>query len=289
MAKTQDIKRRIKSIRNTMQLTRAMKMVAAAKLRRAQERIMAARPYAHRHYRVLRSLAARANPELHPLLQQRENPRKLEALVITADKGLCGAFNAHIIRMAENSLRELVVGGEREVSVATVGKKGRDYFGRRGYTSDRQWVDIFRDVGYEHATEIADALMERFVEGDLDEIYLVFNEFKSAIQAKPTLLRLLPIEPEEFTEGQVAEDYIYEPDAQTLFDSLLPHYVRQIVYQALIESAAAEHAARMTAMEAATNNAGELIDSLTLTMNRVRQASITTEIIEVVSGAEALG
>ena len=289
MAKTQDIKRRIKSIRNTMQLTRAMKMVAAAKLRRSQDRIMAARPYAHRHYRVLRSLAARANPEIHPLLQQRENPGKVEALVVTADKGLCGAFNAHIIRLAENSLKDFALTGEREVSVATVGKKGREYFGRRGYTSQRQWVDIFRDVRYEHATEIADALMERFVEGDLDEIYLVYNEFKSAIQAKPTMLRLLPIEPEEFSEGQVAEDYIYEPDAQKLFDSLLPHYVRQIVYQALIESAAAEHAARMTAMEAATNNAGELIDSLTLTMNRVRQASITTEIIEVVSGAEALG
>ena len=284
MAKTQDIKRRIRSISNTMQLTRAMKMVSAAKLRRAQDRILAARPYAHRTLNVLRSLAARANPELHPLLQV-HGDKRVEMVVITADKGLCGAFNSHIIRTAESFAGEM---GGRELSVAAVGKKAREYFGRRAYTMNREWTDIFRRVEFSHAVDIAQTIMDLYVGKQLDEIYLVYNEFKSAIQARPVVQRLLPVEPESFREGETAEDYIYEPNPHALLEALLPHYVKHLVYQALIESAAAEHAARMTAMDSATNNAGELIESLTLTMNRVRQASITTEIIEVVSGAEAL-
>jgi len=284
MAKTQDIKRRIRSISNTMQLTRAMKMVSAAKLRRAQDRILAARPYAHRTLNVLRSLAARANPELHPLLQV-HGDKRVEVVVIAADKGLCGAFNSHIIRTAESFAGEM---GDRELTVAAVGKKAREYFSRRDYTINRQWTDIFRRVEFSHAVDIAETIMDLYTDKQLDEIYLVYNEFKSAIQARPIVQRLLPVEPLEFPEGDTAEDYIYEPNAHALFDALLPHYVKHLVYQALIESAAAEHAARMTAMDSATNNAGELIESLTLTMNRVRQASITTEIIEVVSGAEAL-
>jgi F-type H+-transporting ATPase subunit gamma len=283
MAKTQDLKRRIRSVKNTMQLTKAMRMVAAAKLRRAQERMMKSRPYTYGLQRVLRSLAARANPEEHPLLQI-HGDKKVEIVVITADKGLCGAFNSGIVRTAERFAR-----GQRnkQLSWYTVGKKGRDYFARRMQV-DRQEIDIFRDVQYVDAKRIADDLIERYINEELDQIHLVFNEFKSAIQAKPIVMQLLPIEPEEIGAGEIADEYIYEPSAEKLFNELLPGYVRMQVYHALLESMAAEHAARMTAMESATNNAGELIESLTLTMNRVRQASITTEIIEVVSGAEAL-
>jgi len=285
MAKTQDIKRRIRSIRNTMQLTRAMKMVAASKLRKAQQRIVAARPYSKQTYRLLRSLSARANPEISPLLK-RHGDRRIQLVVITGDKGLCGSFNAAILRQAESFARSLQ---DKEIGIAAIGKRGREYFVRRNYNVAREWIDVLRVVEFPLAAEIARYIIDLYVGEDIDEIYLVYNEFKSAIQARPVVERLLPVEPIELKEGQVAEDYIYEPDPQHLLDALLPHYVEQLVFHALLESVAAEHAARMTAMEAATKNAGEMIEALTLTMNRVRQASITTEIIEVVSGAEALG
>jgi F-type H+-transporting ATPase subunit gamma len=284
VAKTRDIKRRIRSIRNTMQLTRAMKMVSAAKLRRAQEAIVRSRPYSQRMLRVLRSLATRASAEAHPLLQPHGGERVL-MLVVTADKGLCGAFNAGIIRTAQQFAAGL---GRTELAYATVGKKGRDHFTRRGRLA-REWIDVFRVVEFSTAREIAHDLMERYIRDEVDRIYLVYNEFKSAIQARPVVQQLLPIEPLALEPSEPVEDYLYEPSAPELLTALLPHYVETLVFQALLESAAAEHAARMAAMDSATKNAGELIDSLTLTMNRVRQASITTEIIEVVSGAEALG
>lgn len=285
MAKTQDIKRRIRSIGNTQKLTRAMKMVSAAKLRRSQERIIKARPYAHKLLSTLRSLAARANPELHPLLQVHEGGNKVELFVLTGDRGLCGSFNTNIIRKGEDYAKALQ---GKELSLCAVGKRGREYFKRRKYDIRRDWVDVFRDVQFPLAAEMADDIMERYIAGELDEVYLVFNEFKSALQCTPTIERLLPIEPADFDANENVDDYIYEPAPQDLFNALLPHYVQQIVFQALLESVAAEHAARMTAMDNATKNAGELIESLTLTMNKVRQASITTEILEVVSGAEAL-
>ena len=285
MAKAQDIKRRIKSIGNTMQLTRAMKMVSSAKLRRAQQRILAARPYSERTLAILRSVASRANPELNPLLQTHGNER-VEVVVLTGDKGLCGAFNANIVRRAHTLVQEL---GRRAIRVTAIGKRGRDYFNRIGAKVTASWTDVFRDVQFPLAAEIADGLIERYANREVDEIYLAFNGFKSAIQAYVTVGRLLPIEPLTLEEENIHEDYIYEPAPQDLLASLLPHYVQQLVFRALLESVAAEHAARMTAMESATKNAGELIEALTLTMNRVRQASITTEIIEVVSGAEALG
>lgn len=283
MAKTQDLKRRIRSVRNTMQLTRAMKMVSAAKLRRAQDRILRARPYAHQTLAVLRSLAARVDPESHPLLEERP-PRRVELAVVTADKGLCGAFNANILRLAVTfALRQ----HDSEARWTVVGKKGREYLVRR-HALHRSWVDVFRNVDYATARDIADRLMQSYIEREVDAIYLVYNEFKSAIQARPVVQRLLPIEAAELETDAPVQDYLYEPSPEAILAALLPHYVRTSVYHALLESAAAEHAARMTAMEAASNNAAELIDSLTLTMNRVRQASITTEIIEVVSGAQAL-
>jgi F-type H+-transporting ATPase subunit gamma len=283
MAKTQDIKRRIRSIGNTRQLTRAMKMVSAAKLRRAQERIIKARPYAHKVLRILQSLAARANPELNPLLQVHEG-NHVELFVLTGDKGLCGSFNANIVRKGELFARELA---DREITISAVGKRGRDYYRRRGFNVHREWVDVFRDVQFPLAAEMADDIMGRYIGNELDEVYLVYNEFKSAIQCTPVIQRLLPVEPLDAAQGET-DDYIYEPEPAQLFKALLPHYVQQTVFQSLLESVAAEHAARMTAMDNATKNAGELIESLTLHMNKVRQTAITTEILEVVSGAEAL-
>jgi F-type H+-transporting ATPase subunit gamma len=259
-------------------------MVSAAKLRRAQERILAARPYAHRLRRVLRSVAARANPEQHPLLEQRIGERSM-LVVVTADKGLCGAFNAAILRLAESFARERK---GRRILITAIGKKGRDHFARRGGV-ERQHVDVFRHVEFATARAIAHELIDTWLEGRVDSIHLVYNEFKSAIQARPVVQQLLPIPPADVTAEEAADEYLYEPEPEEMFRWLLPAYIENQVFHAMLESAAAEHAARMTAMDSASGNAAELIESLTLTMNRARQASITTEIIEVVSGAEALG
>jgi F-type H+-transporting ATPase subunit gamma len=285
VAKTQDIKRRIRSVKNTMQLTKAMKMVSAAKLRRAQEKMMAARPYAERSRDVLASLAARVDPDTNPLLRG-HGDRKIEVILMTSDRGLCGAFNAHNMRHVEDFARGLRTA---EVGITAVGKKGREYFTRRRFTILRAWNDAFRQVQFAFAKELAAGIVERYLAKESDKVYLAHNEFKSAIQAKPVIRQLLPVEPEAAEPGQHVDEYQFEPDAASLLADLLPHYIEVQVYQAMLESAAAEHAARMSAMENATSNAGELIESLTLKMNRIRQASITTEIIEVVSGAEALG
>lgn len=285
MAKTRDIKRRIRSIRNTMQVTRAMKMVSAAKLRRSQDRIVMARPYARRMLEVLRSLASRAHPEAHPLLRQRD-PRRIDLLVVTGDKGLCGSFNTNVCKRAVAFLS--TIRGASAV-VHTVGRKGRDRFRKERWTRGLEWTEIFRTLSYLQAEEIARDLMDRYVREETDAVYLVYNEFKSTLQQRPVAEQLLPIERHTFAPGEIAEDYIYEPAPAELFAEILPRHVEVQVYRALLESVAAENAARLTAMDAATNNAADLIETLTLYMNRVRQASITTEIIEVVSGAEALG
>lgn len=287
MAKTRDLKRRIRSIRNTMQLTRAMKMVSAAKLRRSQERIFAARPYARQLDAVLQSLASRANPELHPLLQTRAEER-IELIVVTSDRGLCGSFNTNILKTAVAFLRDRE---GRSLELQAVGRKGRDFFRRRPWRIRREWADVLRNVEFSLAAEIGQEVAARYTAGEVDAVHLVYNEFKSAVAQRPVVERLLPISRAAVEAGPPAttEDYIYEPDPQSLFLRLLPHHVDTQIYRALLESQAAEHAARMAAMSAATTNAGELIDQLTLKMNRMRQASITTEIIEVVSGAEALG
>jgi len=284
MAKTRDIKRRIRSIRSTMQVTRAMKMVSAAKLRRSQERIVQARPYARRMLEVLRSLASRANPDAHPLLAVRPQER-IAVVIVTADRGLCGSFNTNVYKKAAAFLEEL---SASQASLYFVGRKGRDHFRRDRRPKKREWTDVYRTLGFTTAAEIAGDLMAEYVAGNTDAVYVVYNEFKSVIQQHPVVERLLPIERLDLAPGEVAEDYIYEPEAAALFDRVLPRHVEVQVYRSLLESVAAENAARMTAMESATTNAADLIESLTLYMNRVRQASITTEIIEVVSGAEAL-
>jgi len=284
MAKARDIKRRIRSIRSTMQVTRAMKMVSAAKLRRSQERIVQARPYARRMLEVLRSLASRANPDAHPLLAVRPQER-IAVVIVTADRGLCGSFNTNVYKKAAAFLEEL---SASQASLYFVGRKGRDHFRRDRRPKKREWTDVYRTLGFTTAAEIAGDLMAEYVAGNTDAVYVVYNEFKSVIQQHPVVERLLPIERLDLAPGEVAEDYIYEPEPAALFDRVLPRHVEVQVYRSLLESVAAENAARMTAMESATTNAADLIESLTLYMNRVRQASITTEIIEVVSGAEAL-
>ena len=284
MPNLRDIRTRIRSIKNTQQLTYTMKLVSATKLRRAQEQILAARPYAKRMLQVLNSLATRAHPESHPLLIRREE-KKAEMVVITADRGLCGGFNANILKAALEAIRKRE---GADLAVTAVGKKARDFFRRRRVPMRREMVDIFRKVSYAHAADLAQDLIQRYVSGERDSIYLVYNEFKSAIQQRIVVEKLLPIEklPEE--EKLLPVDYIYEPSQQGIFEQLLPKHVEVQVFRALLESAAAEHGARMSAMDSATRNAAELIDSLTLNMNKVRQAGITKEILEVVAGAAAL-
>jgi F-type H+-transporting ATPase subunit gamma len=284
MAKTHDLKRRIRSIKNTMQVTKAMKMVSAARLRRAQDRILAARPFAVSMSKVLSSLAARADPERHPLLVQREIHR-VELVLVTSDRGLCGSFNANAMKAAM-----AFFGQHRQeaINVMTVGRRGRDFVRRRQVPITAEWIDIFRNLEFGTAQVIADDLIERYVGGEIDAVYLAYTEFKSVVAQRPVVEQILPIPRAELVGTGASEDYIYEPDPESLFEAILPGYVRSQVWRSLLESAAAEHAARMTAMDSATKNAKELTEALTLHMNRVRQASITTEIIEVVSGAAAL-
>ncbi|MCM2254330.1 MAG: ATP synthase F1 subunit gamma [Vicinamibacteria bacterium] len=280
-----DIRRRIRSVKNTQQITKAMKMVSAAKLRRAQEAMFAARPYARRMMQVLNSLASRASTEAHPLLVEREQKDVL-LIVVTSDKGLCGGFNANITRAALRFLQE--EGRESQnVQLEVIGRKARDFFRRRQWPLHGEHVGVFQPLRYETAKTIAHRAIEGFTSGRFDAVYVVFNEFKSVIAQRVAVERLLPIAREEFAPENPPVEHLYEPDAQRIFDQILPRHVEVQVWQALLESAAAEHGARMAAMDAATNNAGEMIDSLTLYMNKVRQAAITKEIIEVVSGASS--
>ena len=280
-----DIRRRIRSVKNTQQITKAMKMVSAAKLRRAQEAMFAARPYARKMLEVLGSLAARALPDAHPLLQARDGRRAL-LVVITADKGLCGGFNANIIRAATRFLDER---RGQDLQLELVGRKGRDFFKRRAWTVRAEHVGVFQALKYATAQAIARELREAYQAGRVDAVFLVYNEFKSVIQQRVAVEQLLPIPRLELPQAQPALDYLYEPAPAAIFDALLPKHVEVQVWRALLESAAAEHGARMTAMDAATNNADDMIERLTLYMNKVRQAAITNEIIEVVSGAGAPG
>jgi len=284
MAKTHDLKRRIRSIKNTMQVTKAMKMVSAARLRRAQDRIIAARPFAVTTSKVLSSLAARANPELHPLLVQREIKR-IELVLVTSDRGLCGSFNANAIKAATAFLGQH---RPETLNVMTVGRRGRDFVRRRKLKITAEWLDVFRNLDFSTAQLIGDDLIGRYIGGEVDAVYVAYNEFKSVVSQRPVVEQILPIPRAELVAAGQGEDYIYEPEPESLFEAILPGYVRVQVWRALLESAAAEHAARMTAMDSATKNAKELTEALTLHMNRVRQASITTAIIEVVSGAAAL-
>jgi F-type H+-transporting ATPase subunit gamma len=279
-----DIRRRIRSVRSTQQITKALKMVSAAKLRRAQDAMFAARPYARKMMEVLNSLASRAEPDAHPLLEDRPRGRVL-MVVVTADKGLAGAFNANIIRTAQRFLVDQ--GGSETVEMSLVGRRARDFFRRREVKIRSEYVSVFQPLRYETARKLAHELIEAFTSREVDQVFLVYNEFKSVIQQRIVVDRLLPIERHAIRPQEPALDYVYEPSPAAIFADILPKHVEVQVWRALLESQAAEHGARMTAMDAATNNASEMIDRLTLYMNKVRQAAITKEIIEVVSGAGA--
>lgn len=278
-----DIRRRIRSVKNTQQITKAMKMVSAAKLRRAQESIFAARPYARKMMDVLNSLASRADPSAHPLLWRRGEGRQL-LVVVTADKGLCGGFNANILRQAVRFLEEQQRQGHQP-TLELVGRKGRDFFRRRRWPVRAEHVGVFSPLSYAFAQGLSRSLMQAFVSDEVDQIHLLYNEFKSIIQQRVVVETLLPIPRPAFDPREPALDYVYEPEPRRILDHMLPKHVEVQVWRTLLESQAAEHGARMAAMDAATNNAGEMIDRLTLHMNKVRQAAITKEIIEVVSGA----
>jgi F-type H+-transporting ATPase subunit gamma len=287
MASLRDIRKRIRSVKSTQKITGAMKLVAASKLRRAQDSMLAARPYATELGSLLHRLATRADsePAAHPLLELRPLKRVL-LVVITSDRGLAGAFNANILRRAERFLREQ---GPRfdHLEIATVGRKARDYFRKRKVTTVRDFPNVFADLRYEGATEIAEGLCKEYVAHDLDGVFLLYNEFKSAMTQRVIVQDVLPIVHEELPVGDDI-DYLYEPDQAAVLERLVPRYVATIVWRALLESWASEQGARMTAMDSATKNAKELVARYTLLYNRTRQASITRELMEIVSGAEAL-
>ena len=281
-----DLRRRIRAVKSTQQITKAMKMIAASRLRRSQERILNARPFANETRRLLSDLASRTDASGHPLLAEREEKTAL-AFVITADKGLCGSFNTNIIKTAGQFV--LSAPG-RHVAVGLVGRKGRDFFVRRGLDVRFEKVNLFQRLDFDDDKEIADVAAEQFTGGAVDAVYLIYNEFKSVLQQRVVVEQVLPIPRESLAELDPAArvEYMYEPNPADLFNQMLPAYVRIEVWRALLESAAAENAARMTAMDSASSNAQDMIEALTLYMNKVRQAAITREIIEVVSGAQAL-
>ena len=290
-----DIRRRLKSVKNTQQITKAMKMVSAAKLKRAQDRVVTARPFANKMTNVLSGLADRAGEDFHhPLLDARGDERYLLVLV-TADKGLCGAFNTNLIKAAQAFTNE---NPGKQIEIIAVGRKGRDFFRRRNAKVSNEYVGLTGKgrVEFSEALEVARDVIKRFTEDEgIDKVFIIYNEFRSVLSQRVVTEQLLPVAREaEATDATTAGgavslvDYIYEQPAEEIFSRLLPRLVETQIFRALLESVASEHGARMTAMDSASKNARELIDSLTLNMNRVRQAAITNEIIEVVSGAAAL-
>jgi F-type H+-transporting ATPase subunit gamma len=286
-----DLRRRIRAVKNTQQITKAMKMVAASKLRRAQQRIISARPYAQQMQRVLASVASRVDPSIHPLLTSRERRPNSTTLVIvvTGDKGLCGSFNTNVIKGAAGYIK----GSSEPCSLGLVGRKGRDFFGRRGFAVLFEQIGIFQKLRFDDAQTIAGTAIDAFTSEQVDRVVLVYNEFKSVMTQRMVVDQLLPIArgdvaAQEASPSPIQVDYLYEPSAQEIFNQLLPRYIEAQIYRALLESNAAFFAAQMTAMDTATKNSADMISSLTLYMNKVRQAAITREIIEVVSGAQAL-
>ncbi|ULA66484.1 MAG: ATP synthase gamma chain [Nitrospira sp.] len=294
MPSLQSLRRKIAAFKNTQKITKAMKMVAAAKLKRSQDRILAARPYAHKMRGVLSNLSQRVNRTSHPLLQKREGKR-IEILVVTSDRGLCGGFNGNIVRKSAEFVRQCEAQG-LSVNLSLIGRKGRDYFRRRSWPIRQEWTGIFDKLSFEHAIDIGGDLTENFVKGTFDELYVVYNEFKSAIQQRVIVEKLFPIDvaaefgtaPNSTGQSAIGGSYLYEPDEGELLTALVPKHFQIQAYRILLESAAAEHGARMAAMDGATRNAGQLIKKVTLYYNKTRQAAITKELMDIVGGAEAL-
>jgi F-type H+-transporting ATPase subunit gamma len=289
MATLLDFRRRIRSVKNTQQITRAMKFVAAARLRRAQEAALAARPYSKELARVLRSIMSRIDQPEHPLLAHRPE-EKILVIVLTGERGLAGAFNSNILRKA-NELYRAIKG--KKLSVIPVGKKGRDALRKAGFSFAAEYINVLARVNFGTARDIATVVTDLYTKEEVDSVYIVFSEFKTVMTPNLVQEKLLPVEAMRADEESASEkesaqvDYIYEQPKEQLLDKLLPRYIETQILRAMLESSAAEHAARMTAMESATKNAGDVIDALTLHMNKVRQAAITKEIIEIVSGASS--
>jgi F-type H+-transporting ATPase subunit gamma len=302
MASLRDIRKRIRSVKNTRQITKAMKMVAAAKLRKAQDAIIAARPYATMLDQIISDLVTRSGGEelAHPLLTSRP-VRRVEVLLLTSDRGLAGGFNSNVIRRASRFIYE---NNGMEIEVSTVGRKGNDFFRQRGQKMRKDFGQLYQRLDYPHASQVAEELSARFLKGDVDAVYVIYNEFLSAISQKVTVAQLLPLQtlsvgtetaaqagqvpPPDVAPTPALVDFKYEPDRQAVLDRLVPQAVSIKLYRSLLESVASEHGARMSAMDNATSNATDMIASLSLTYNRTRQAVITKELMEIVSGAEAL-
>lgn len=284
MPSLRDIKRRITSVKSTQKITRAMKMVAAAKLRRAQEAIEQARPYAYHMRDLVNRVSLRTADDAHPLLRRGGAEKKIGLITVTSDRGLCGGFNSNMVNETMRVIREDFSG--REVAVTVIGRKGIDALRRRSVNIANSYRNVLDENAMRAAAEIIDKEVEEFLKGGTDEIYCLYNEFKSAISQEIKLERLLPFEPAE--EGEIVTDYLYEPSEEGVLTNLLARHLNVQMHRILFESAASEYGARMTAMDSATNNAGDVIGRLTLLYNRARQAAITTEMIEIVSGAEAL-
>ena len=287
MPSLQQTRRRIASVKNTQKITKAMKLVSAAKLRRAQDRILKARPYALKMGALLSNLGARVSRDVHPLLVRRPI-RKVELVVVAADRGLCGSFNASIFRRATDALRAHQAQG-REVSLTLVGRKARDYFRRRSLPTRYTVVNVFDKLSFDHAADLARNEMDAYLAGAFDEAWLIYAEFKSAMSSAIRLQRLMPIEAETAaSEGGAGTDYLYEPSDEDLLADLVPRSIEIQIWRALLESAASEQGARMMAMDSASRNAKEMITKLTMVYNKTRQAAITKELMDIVGGSEAL-
>ena len=282
-----DIRRRVRAVKSTQQITKAMKMVSSSKLRRAQERILRSRPFAQEMLRVFNSLATRTEAARHVLLQEQHGQRPL-LIVITADRGLAGSFSANVIKSAAEFITHPPGDVDRQVALALVGRKGRDFFLRRGFDVRYEEVGLFQNPKWSHAQAVASTAIKEFLAPEIGSVYLVYNQFKSILSQQVVIERLLPIPKLEQPPSDAVVDYLFEPAPEQLLDTLLPYHVAVQVARALLESSAAEHAARMTAMDSATRNAKDMVDRLTLYMNKVRQAAITREIIEIVAGAQSV-
>ena len=288
MASLKDIRRKIVAVSKTKQITRAMNMVAASKLKAAQLRMENFRPYALRFMDVLTSLALRVDPETHPLLAVRD-PKRIRVIVMTSDRGLCGGFNTNLIKAAERFVREKTAEG-KEVQLIAVGRKGRDYF-RKKVKLAKDWSDVFGKFDITLAVKISDEIIPPFMQAEYDELYVIYNEFRNIAIQRPAVVRLFPLPPigkDEDTEPTARIDYIYEPSDEILLGKLLPMYVHVLIFRALLETSAGENGARMVSMDNATKNCEEMIQSLTLRMNKARQATITAELMDIVGGTEAL-
>ena len=285
-----DIRRRVRAVKSTQQITKAMKMVSTSKLRRAQERIVRSRPFASEMLRVFNDLATRVDPKAHPLLQNDPLQARTLLIVITGDRGLAGSFNMNVVKGAMNQMAEVSDNPGRDVALALVGRKGRDFFQRRGFDVKYEEVGLFQNLKWSNAQAIAKTAIDEFLGPDISQVFLVYNEFKSVISQRVVVEQLLPIPRlnEEQSPALANVDFLFEPTPDELLRVLLPFHVSVQIARALLESAAAEHAARMQAMDSATRNAKDMVDRLTLYMNKVRQAAITREIIEVVSGAQSV-